>query len=133
MEPDPNRKFYRWQFQSKKVPMIYQTTGVPIKVYRRFLFFDFYVGKGIVKDISIGGLGFIMKRRLSEHFVIELPTGLRIPCCEKHHFDIGNGLNFYGASWNTTELDEVLAILKLYSKKAYRGDEQTDNPTATLL
>lgn len=132
MEPDPNRKFYRWQFQSKKVPLLYQTTGVPIKIYRRILCIDFFVGKAIAKDISIGGVGFLISRTLGERFVVEWPTGLRISCSEKHHFYIGNNLNFYGAAWDQDEIDKVLPLLKLYSRKAYRGDTKTNNVTKLI-
>ncbi len=133
MEPDPNRKFYRWQFQSKKVPLMSQTTGIPIKIYRRVLYRDIFVGKAIAKDISIGGVGFLIPLTLGEHFVVEWPTGLRISCSEKHHFDIGNRLNFYGAAWDLEEADKVMPLLKRYSRIAYRDDTKSRAKTKAKI
>ncbi|SQD78634.1 hypothetical protein [Moritella yayanosii] len=133
MEIEPNRKFYRWKFESKSIPLIYQTKGVPIKIYRRFLFIDFFWAKAVAKDISIGGVGFVVSRRsgrnLARKFVIRWPNGERIVCTEKHHFDIGSKLIFYGVAWSEHEASRILPLLKLYSRKAFRGDTITSNVT----
>jgi hypothetical protein len=129
MEIEPNRKFYRWQFESKSIPLIYQTKGVPIKIYRRFLFMDFFLAKAVAKDISIGGVGFVVSRKLGRKFVICWPNGKRILCTEKHHFDIGKKLTFYGVAWSEHEASQILPLLKLYSRKAFRGDVTANNVT----
>ncbi|EDM68222.1 MAG: hypothetical protein COB27_017395 [Moritella sp.] len=133
MEIEPNRKFYRWKFESKSIPLIYQTKGVPIKIYRRFLFMDFFWAKAVAKDISIGGVGFVVSRKsgrkLARKFVIRWPNGERILCTEKHRFDIGNKLIFYGVAWSEHEASRILPLLKLYSRKAFRGDVTTSNVT----
>ena len=131
MEIEPNRKFYRWKFESKSIPLIYQTKGVPIKIYRRFLFMDFFWAKAVAKDISIGGVGFVVSRKsgrkLARKFVIRWPNGERILCTEKHRFDIGNKLIFYGVAWSEHEASRILPLLKIYSRKAFRGDATTSN------
>ena len=131
MEIEPNRKFYRWKFESKSIPLIYQTKGVPIKIYRRFLFMDFFWAKAVAKDISIGGVGFVISRKsgrkLARKFVIRWPNGERMLCTEKHHFDIGSKLIFYGVAWSEHEASRILPLLKIYSRKAFRGDATTSN------
>jgi len=132
MENEPSRKFYRWQFQSKSIPLIYQTKGVPIKIYRRFLFMDFFLSKAVAKDISIGGVGFVISRKLGHKFVVRWPNGVKVLCTEKHHFDIGHKLTFYGVSWEESEASLILPLLKLYSRKAFRGDTKTTNVTELI-
>ena len=118
-----NRKFYRWHFQSGEVPLVYQSSGVPIKLYRRILFFDIFLAQAIIKDISIGGVGFITQHKLTSSLVIQLPDGTKIPCQQQHHFQVNDKLNFYGARWNEADYEKVLPLLKSYSKVAYRTRE----------
>jgi len=60
------------------------------------------------------------------------PNGVKVLCTEKHHFDIGHKLTFYGVSWEESEASLILPLLKLYSRKAFRGDTKTTNVTELI-
>ncbi|WP_440875209.1 hypothetical protein [Thalassotalea sp. PLHSN55] len=118
------RKFHRWQFQSNDIPLFLQSRGVPIKIYRSWLFYHHGLGNGVIKDISLAGAGFLSSRRLPDKLVIELPNGKRIKCTKQHHFAVNEQLIFYGVSWGEEVYQQVLPYLKSYSRKAYRGREK---------
>ncbi|WDD99303.1 hypothetical protein [Thalassomonas actiniarum] len=131
---DINRKYYRWHFQSGEVPLVYQTSGVPVKIYRRILFFDIFQAQAIIKDISIGGVGFITQHELDASLIMQLPNGLKISCKKEHYFQVNDKLNFYGASWSEKEYKKVMPLLKSYSKVAYRArDEEKGQNKVTEL
>ncbi|WP_281560409.1 hypothetical protein [Thalassomonas sp. RHCl1] len=131
---DINRKYYRWHFQSGEVPLVYQTSGVPVKIYRRVLFFDIFLAQAIIKDISIGGVGFITQHELGTSLIMQLPNGMKIPCKKEHFFQVNDKLNFYGASWSEREYKKVMPLLKTYSKVAYRArDDDSGTKKVTEL
>lgn len=115
-----NRQFYRWHLQSNNIPLVFQSSGVPIKLYRRVFFYDSYIGRGIIKDISIGGVGFLSSGKLNKNIIIELPNGLKIKCTKQHQSQVNPQLIFNGASWDQSVYALVMPLLKQYSKQAYR-------------
>ncbi len=118
------RKYLRWQFQSSNVPLVFQSRGVPIKLYRRVFLYDQYIGKGIIKDISLAGAGFISSKPLPEIVIIKLPNGATIKCAKQHQFQVNEYLTFYGVSWGKSVYQRILPFLKNYSRKAYRPKDK---------
>ena len=54
----------RLYFHDSETPLEQQSTGVPAIIQAPGLLFNRQLGRGIVKDLSVGGVGFIASSRL---------------------------------------------------------------------
>lgn len=114
------RQFHRWYFQSKEIPLSYQSTGIPVRTYGSLMGLKRPIGQGVIKDISLGGLGFLGQPDLPKKVQLKLPNGEMIACEILHRFMVNKRLTFYGANWGKAEYQRVLPLLRQFSREAFR-------------
>ena len=74
-EHGPGRRLDpRVYFHDGDTPYAEQSSGVPAQVKIPLLFFSYRVGRAVIKDLSLGGVGFLAPTRLSlpDHVCLHL-------------------------------------------------------------
>lgn len=115
---DGRRTYPRWYFHDPEVPFEEQTSGIAGQVRRPGVFYDSLIGRIIVKDMSVGGIGFIAPRRynLPKRVVVNVGNGYPLLCEILHCRPVNRALNFYGARWYRMDRQVVMLAIARYGR-----------------
>lgn len=123
-EVGPGRRTHpRLYFHDGETPLEIQSCGVPAQIRIPGLLFDELVGRAIVKDLSLGGVGFIASSRvvLPDRLLLLLGDCPPLYCQILHRRLVAPQLSFFGARWyrsDTAQLEAVLARWHAQQSKA---------------
>lgn len=103
----------RLYFHDGETPLEIQSSGVPAQMRVPGLLFDELVGRAIVKDLSLGGVGFIAFSRyaLPDRLLLLLGDCPPLYCQILHRRLVAPQLCFYGARWYQSERTQLEAVL----------------------
>ena len=114
-EHGPGRRMDpRVYFHDGDTPYAEQSSGVPAQVKIPLLLFSYRVGRAVIKDLSLGGVGFLAPTRLNlpDHVCLQMENAPKLHCRILHRRQVAPLLTFYGACWypsNRREMEKIMA------------------------
>ncbi len=116
---ETGRRFYpRWYFHDPEVPFAEQTRGIAAELWRPGVLFDSLIGRIVIKDMSLGGVGFLAPRRfeLPERVLVVLAEQEVLGCEILHRRPVSQELVFYGARWHGLSHRRLARALSRYAR-----------------
>lgn len=113
------RRYYpRWYFHDPEVPMEEQSSGIAGEVRRPGVLHDPLIGRIIIKDMSLGGIGFIAPRRfhLPKKVVVMVGNTYPLVCEVLHARPLSRALVFYGARWYRMDKHVLMMAISRYAR-----------------
>lgn len=103
----------RLYFHDNETPLEQQSTGVPVLIQAPGLLFRRQLGRGIVKDLSVGGVGFIASSRLElpPRVLLLLDDCPPLYCEILHRRPVVPLLYSYGACWYRSDRKQLEAVM----------------------
>lgn len=111
------RLFPRWYFHNPEVPFEEQSDGIHGSVRRPNFLFDTQICRIIIKDMSLGGVGFIAPKRyqLPKRVVVLVGDRYQLVCEILHRRQAGRYLTFYGARWYRVSRHDLMVAINHFS------------------
>lgn len=91
----------RLYFHDGETPLELQAHGIPVVLHESGFIFQKRIGRAVVKDFSLGGIGFLApeKWHLNKYIYVEFQDKKIYQCEILHQHSVVPLLNFYGARW----------------------------------
>jgi hypothetical protein len=112
------RIYPRWYFHDPEVPLAEQSSGITGVLKKPGVLFDTHIGSAIIKDLSLGGIGFIAPRRYQVPKRVVVVVGRQYPLvCEIiHRRPVDRSLVFYGAKWHRMDRRLLMLAISRYAR-----------------
>lgn len=116
---ETGKRFYpRWYFHDPEIPFEEQTSGIAGEVRRSGVLYDPFIGRIVIKDMSLGGIGFIAPSRynLPRRVVVVVGKTYPLMCEILHRHPVSPSLTFYGASWYRMDRHMLMMAISRYAR-----------------
>ena len=112
------REFPRWYFYNPFTELEDQISGISATLKTPSWWFDRFLANVIIKDLSFGGVGFIVPNhvQIPPHLILSLENKYSLKCEILHHRRLNRYISFYGARWEHNGRRIVLTIISKYSR-----------------
>lgn len=117
-DPSQRREFPRWYFYNPFTELEDQISGIKATVKMPGWWFDKFLANVIIKDLSFGGVGFIVPNHveLPQHLTLVLEEKYSLKCEILHKRRLNRYVTFCGCRWEHTGRRIVLTIISKYSR-----------------
>ena len=125
-ESGPGRRLDpRVYFHDGETPFAEQSSGVPALVKVPLLCFASTIGRAVIKDLSLGGVGFLAPSRLEipDRVYLKMNDSPTLQCRILHRREVAPLLTFYGACWYPNNRREMEGIMAQWFKIHQQEDE----------
>jgi len=114
------RECPRWYFYNPFTELEDQISGISGIIKTPGWWFDRLLTNTIIKDLSMGGAGFIVPQHTTvpDHIILELEGKYRLECEVLHRRPLNRYLTFYGVRWEHSRRRIVMTIISKYSRQS---------------
>lgn len=112
------REFPRWYFYNPFTELEDQISGISASIKVSGWWFDRFLANVIIKDLSLGGAGFIVPNhiKIPDKIIITLEDKYKIECDILHRRRLNRYIQFCGARWEPSRRRIVMTIISRYSR-----------------
>lgn len=112
------REFPRWYFYNPFTELEDQISGISASIKVSGWWFDRFLANVIIKDLSLGGAGFIVPNHITipDKIIITLEDKYKIECDILHRRRLNRYIQFCGARWEPSRRRIVMTIISKYSR-----------------